>query len=58
MSINAHISELEKRHQAIERELGSLKNHPSADASTMKELKQKKLRLKDELALLNIPEIV
>ena len=49
MNVQAHLSELEKRHQAIERELDDAKTHPSVDDLTITELKRKKLQLKDEI---------
>jgi hypothetical protein len=49
MNVQAHLSELEKRHQAIERELDDAKLHPSIDDLTVTELKRKKLQLKDEI---------
>ena len=49
MNVQAHLSELEKRHQAIERELDDAKTHPSFDDLKLTELKRKKLQLKDEI---------
>ncbi len=49
MSLQAHLSELEKRHQAIEREIRIAITHPSADDLELAELKRKKLLLKDEI---------
>ncbi|CAH1649459.1 conserved hypothetical protein [Hyphomicrobiales bacterium] len=50
MSLQAHIMELKRRHQALEEEIQSTLASPS-NASTLKvaELKRKKLQLKDEL---------
>jgi hypothetical protein len=49
MSLQAHLTELEKRHRAIERELQSALSKPSSDDLRLAELKRKKLQLKDEI---------
>lgn len=49
MSMQAHLAELEKRHQAISREIESHIAHPSADDLRIAELKRRKLALKDEI---------
>jgi hypothetical protein len=50
MPLNAHIAELKRRHELLERELEAALNHPSADDTEINKLKRKKLRLKDEIA--------
>jgi hypothetical protein len=50
MTIQAHLSELERRHRALERELAEAMNHPSADDLKIAELKRRKLLVKDEMA--------
>ena len=52
MSIQAHLAELEKRHQALEEELNDALAHPSTDDLKLAELKRRKLQLKDEIARL------
>lgn len=53
MSIESHLEALERRHEAISRELDDvLKAHPSADGLELANLKRKKLLLKDEIAKL------
>lgn len=52
MSLQAHLSELEKRHRALEREIEASLASPAADALKLAELKRKKLQLKDEMARL------
>lgn len=52
MSIQSHIAELERRHAALERQLEEAAQHPSMDALQVKELKRRKLHLKDEIARL------
>lgn len=50
MSLQAHLAELEKRHQTIEREIEDALAHPSTDDLQIAELKRRKLLLKDEIA--------
>jgi hypothetical protein len=52
MSIQSHLAELEKRHQALEDELTEALNHPSIDDLKIAELKRRKLQVKDEIARL------
>jgi len=52
MSIQAHLAELEKKHQALESELADAIAHPSVDDVTILELKRRKLHVKDEIARL------
>ncbi|CAH1654886.1 YdcH family protein [Chelatococcus asaccharovorans] len=49
MSLQAHIMELKRRHQALEEEIQSTLSSPSASTLKVAELKRKKLQLKDEL---------
>lgn len=52
MSIETHLSELQRRHSALEAEINELQAHPSADDLTIVELKRRKLLVKDEIARL------
>ena len=52
MSIQSHLAELEKRHQALEDEINDALGHPSTDALRLAELKRRKLQVKDEIARL------
>ena len=52
MALQNHLTELERKHEALEREIQEAANHPSTDEVTMAALKRKKLQLKDELARL------
>ena len=52
MSIQAHLAELERKHQALETELADAMTHPSIDDATIAELKRRKLHVKDEIARL------
>jgi hypothetical protein len=52
MSIQSHLAELERRHQALEQELSDALAHPSTDDLKIAELKRRKLQVKDEIARL------
>ena len=49
MAIEARIRELGVRHQSLERAIEDEASRPAADAARLKELKRKKLRLKEEM---------
>jgi hypothetical protein len=49
MSIDSHLSELVRRHQAIEEAILAEVNRPASDDAKVHELKRKKLHLKDEI---------
>jgi hypothetical protein len=49
MSLESHLTELVRRHQAIETAIAVEETHPSADDLKLLELKRKKLQLKDEI---------
>ncbi len=49
MSLQSHLTELERRHQAIENAIAAEKVHPGTDDLKIIELKRKKLSLKDEI---------
>lgn len=50
MSLQAHLAELEKRHESLKREIEDALAHPSVDDLEIAELKRRKLQLKDEIA--------
>lgn len=52
MSIESHLSELERKHQALEREIEAERAHPGRDSLKLAELKRRKLSLKDEMTKL------
>jgi hypothetical protein len=58
MTMETHLAELERRHQALEREIEEALHHPGVDTLTLTELKRKKLVLKDEIARLKSGEAV
>ncbi|HEY5037889.1 MAG TPA: DUF465 domain-containing protein [bacterium] len=49
MTIQAHITELEQRHYAIEKKNAEALKHNSIDDLKIVELKRQKLQLKDEI---------
>jgi hypothetical protein len=52
MSMQSHLAELERRHQALEAEINEARAHPSTDDLAIAELKRRKLQVKDEIARL------
>ena len=52
MSIQAHLAELVRRHQALEQEILEAQMHLSCDDLKVAELKRRKLHVKDEIARL------
>lgn len=56
MPLESHLTELEKKHRALEREIQDALNRPSADDMRLAELKRRKLQLKDEIARLRSSE--
>jgi hypothetical protein len=49
MSLESHLTELLRRHQAIDTEIAENETHPSVDALKLHELKRRKLQIKDEI---------
>ena len=49
MSLESHLTELVRRHQAIENAIALEASHPASDDLKLHELKRKKLQLKDEI---------
>jgi hypothetical protein len=49
MSIQSHIAELEQRHTSLELQIEEALQHPSIDDLILRDLKRKKLHVKDEL---------
>jgi hypothetical protein len=56
MSLQGHILELQRRHDALKKEIEEEQHHPKSDELKVLELKRKKLQLKDELAKLRQTE--
>jgi len=49
MSMQSHLAELERRHQALEDEITECLTHPAVDDLRIVELKRRKLQVKDEI---------
>lgn len=49
MSLQTHLSELERKHQALEDAIHTKRMSKSGDAFELVEMKRKKLLLKDEI---------
>ena len=58
MAIESHLAELEKRHQALEQEISEALTHPSIDQLQLRELKRRKLQVKDEIARLRQDPVI
>jgi hypothetical protein len=56
MPMQNHLTELERKHQALERELQEAVAHPSMDDLRVAQLKRRKLHLKDTLSKLRDPD--
>ena len=56
MALQNHLNELERKHEALEREIQDAKAHPASDDAKVAELKRRKLQLKDELSRLKKPD--
>ncbi len=52
MPAQTDLAELEKQHQALEKELSEALAHPSTDDLRLAELKRRKLQVKDEISRL------
>ncbi len=52
MPLQNHLTELERKHRALEREIQDALNRPSMDDTRLAQMKRKKLQLKDEIARL------
>jgi hypothetical protein len=49
MSLQSHLSQLVRRHDALDREIASELIHPAANELKVNEMKRRKLLLKDEI---------
>ena len=52
MSMQSHLAELERRHQALEQEINDALAHPATDDLKIAELKRRKLLVKDQIVRL------
>src|SRR5579884_2967285 len=58
MSMQSHLAELEKKHQALEAEINDCLAHPGVDDLRIVELKRRKLFVKDQIERLRHGEAV
>ena len=56
MSVESHLAELERRHEALKREIQEAQTHPGFDDVEVSALKRRKLQIKDEIAKLRHDE--
>ena len=49
MSLQAHLVTLKKRHEALQKDIETERNHPSSNDMKIAELKRKKMALKQEM---------
>ena len=49
MSMQSHLAELERRHDALDKEINRELVHPAADELKLAEMKRRKLQLKDAI---------
>ena len=56
MTQQSHLAELERKHQALEREIQDAMSHPGTDDLKLAELKRRKLQLKDAIEKLRRSE--
>lgn len=52
MSVESHLAELERRHEALKLEIQEAQSHPGFDELEVAALKKRKLHIKDEIAKL------
>jgi hypothetical protein len=52
MSVESHLAELERRHEALKREIQEAQSHPGIDDQELYSLKRRKLQIKDQIAQL------
>lgn len=52
MSLSSHLTELRKKHQSLAEQIEVEQRHPAADDLNLKQLKVKKLHIKEEITRL------
>jgi hypothetical protein len=55
MTLQSHLAELERRHEALGAEIEKEQVHPATDEIKLCALKKRKLRLRDEIQRLRVP---
>jgi hypothetical protein len=58
MTMQSHLSELQRKHRALEDEIADAIAHPSTDGLKIAELKRRKLLVKDEIERLKGTESI
>jgi hypothetical protein len=58
MSLQSHLTELQRRHEALEQQIAEALVHPSTDDLALRELKRRKLFVKDQITRLQQAESV
>jgi hypothetical protein len=58
MAIEAHLAELERRHQALETEISEALTHPTTDDQEIAQINRKKFYVKDEIVRIRHDELV
>jgi hypothetical protein len=58
MSLESHLAELERRHEALKQQIQEAQSHPGFDDLELAALKRRKLQIKDEIAKLRHEEEV
>jgi len=58
MSMQSHLAELVRKHQALESEITDCLAHPAVDDLRVVELKRRKLQVKEEIERLRLSEQV
>ena len=58
MSVESHLAELERRHEALKREIHEAQTHPGVDELEVAALKRRKLQIKDEITRLKHDQTV
>ena len=56
MSVESHLAELQRRHEALKREIQQAQTHPGMDDLEIAALKRRKLQIKDTIAQLKTKE--
>lgn len=56
MSVESHLAELQRRHEALKKEIEEAITHPGTDSLEITEMKRRKLQIKDEIARLSTAE--
>jgi len=51
MSAESHLAELQRRHEALDNRIREAETHPSIDDLEIRELKRRKLVLKDQIEM-------